>query len=233
MARKLTGKGLLAFLLCHFIPRPRPSWQRCFAEHGRPRDGGGLFSLASRSATRDRRVETVFRVGRAYPGTSRQIQEMPHSPTVTKYICCKSLSCTSQIVWMLSVIGSRRRRAREPFWGTGTFNVGLFSENLAPMLSFARRASPQGCLSAGLLRGRVGCCAPLLPLLVSCRSYNKLVFRRHQGNTSGSWATAALCLLGTPENLPGGTEPNFGNCCSYWPPSRGRLAKAPPSSLPR
>lgn len=149
MARKLTGKGLLAFLLCHFIPRPRPSWQRCFAEHGRPRDGGGLFSLASRSATRDRRLETVFRAGRAYPGTSRQIQEMPHSPTVTKYICCKSLSCTSQKVWMLSVIGSRRRRAREPFWGPGTFNVGP---------TFLRKSSTHAVLCKTCFSPRLSVC---------------------------------------------------------------------------
>lgn len=62
MARKLTGKGLLAFLLCHFIPRPRPSWQRCLLSMTAREMGVEVFSLASRTGTRDREVVTVVHV---------------------------------------------------------------------------------------------------------------------------------------------------------------------------
>lgn len=105
MARKLTGKGLLAFLLCHFIPRLRPSWQHCLLSMDAPEMGEAL-SLVSGPETRGR-VVTDRPTDRVQGGQGLPWNQWTNTGNATfshchQIHCCKSLSCTSQIVWMLS-----------------------------------------------------------------------------------------------------------------------------------
>lgn len=102
MARKLTGKGFLAFLLCHFIPRPRPSWQRCLLSMVAPEMGEGLFPDVQVRDQGPRPDSDHVQGGQGLPWNQRTNTGNATFSHCHQIHCCKSLSCTSQIVWMLS-----------------------------------------------------------------------------------------------------------------------------------